>query len=339
MSGTRELDACRALMRDGSRSFHLASLVLPRRVRWPATALYAFCRVADDAIDHSPEPAEALERLRARLDAIYAGRPGAEPADRALAQLVAQRSLPRPLLEALLEGFAWDAEGRCYETIEDLHAYGARVAGAVGAMMAMVMETRDRRALARACELGVAMQLTNIARDVGEDARRGRLYLPLAWMRDAGLEPQAWLASPAFDERLAQVVARVLAEADRLYARAECGVSALPRDCRPAIHAARLVYAEIGHALSRAGLDSIGRRTVVGPARKLQLMLQACAAWWIPPGKPLDAGSASAPLPAVRFLVEAAASDELPHRTFYQRTLRMVDLLERQERRRVAVQP
>jgi 15-cis-phytoene synthase len=333
-----DVQACRALMRGGSKSFFLASLALPSRVRAPATALYAFCRVADDAIDTSTEPARALDGLRHRLDAIYAGAPGPEIADRALADVVGTMALPRTLLDALLEGFAWDAEGRRYETIEDLHAYGARVAGTVGAMMALVMETRDARALARASELGVAMQLTNIARDVGEDARNGRLYLPLAWLCEAGIDPDAWLAAPRFDARLAAVVKRLLDEADRLYARAECGVSELPRDCRPAIQAARLVYAEIGHALEAAGLDSVRRRAVVGTGRKLALLLRSCTALWVPPGHPMDAGAASAPLPAVRFLVEAAASNERPRRTFYQRTLRVIGLFERQaERRRSAL--
>ena len=254
---TIDAQACKALMRGGSKSFYLSSLALPQRVRAPATALYAFCRVADDAIDNSSEPGRALADLQARLDAVYAGTPRADVADRALAAVVADARLPRLLIDALLEGFAWDAQGRRYETIDDLHDYAARVAGTVGAMMALVMESRDTQSLARACELGVAMQLTNIARDVGEDARNGRLYLPLAWMREAGLDPQAWLAAPQFDARLASVIARLLAEADRLYARGECGVCGLPRDCRPAIQAARLVYAEIGHALDAAGLDSV----------------------------------------------------------------------------------
>jgi 15-cis-phytoene synthase len=325
----------RELMRGGSKSFFLSSLALPARVRAPATALYAFCRVADDAIDDSAEPAHALLLLQARLDAIYDGRPGPEIADRALAGVVRQSRLPRVLLDALLEGFAWDAEGRAYETIEALHDYAARVAGAVGAMMTLVMETRDARSLARACELGVAMQLTNIARDVGEDARRGRLYLPRTWMREAGLDPDAWLAAPAFDARLATVVERLLAEAERLYARAECGVNGLPRDCRPAIQTARLVYAEIGHALQeRHGLDSVRQRAVVPTARKLALLMRGCTALLVAPGRPIAAGAASAPLAAVRWLVDAAASEELPDRTFYQRTLRMLDLFERQAARR-----
>jgi phytoene synthase len=328
-----DLQACRTLMRSGSKSFYLSSLALPARVRAPASALYAFCRVADDAIDNGTDTAAALADLHARLDAVYAGAPRADVADQALGAVVRDARLPRTLLNALLDGFAWDAQSRRYETIEALHDYAARVAGTVGAMMTLVMETRDALTLARACELGVAMQLTNIARDVGEDARNGRLYLPLAWMREAGIDPQAWLAAPRFDARLGSVVARLLAEAERLYARAECGVIGLPRDCRPAIQAARLVYAEIGHALDAAGLDSVQRRTVVPTARKLALLARAVGALVKAPGHPIAAGAGSAPLPAVRFLVEAAASSELPDRTFYQRTLRMIALFERQGHR------
>lgn len=331
-----DLQACRRLMRGGSKSFFTASLLLPSRVRAPATGLYAFCRVADDAIDGSREPARAVSELRARLDAVYAGRPSPALADRALACVVDRHQIPRLLLDALIEGFEWDVAGRRYETIEDLHAYGARVAGTVGAMMALVMETRSAAALARACELGVAMQLTNIARDVGEDAALGRLYLPARWLREEGLDAEAWLARPCFDARLARVVQRLIDEAERLYQRAECGVAALPRDCRPGIQAARLVYAEIGQVLARAGLDSVSRRTVVPRRRQLGLVARAMFACLVPPGHPLTAGGAMPPLPAVRFLVEAAADEQLPGRTFYQRTVRVLELLERQAQRGVA---
>ena len=330
-AGNAELDACRALMRGGSKSFFTASLLLPARVRGPATGLYAFCRVADDLIDGSTEPERAIAELQARLDAVYAGRPGPELADRALACVVERCEIPRVLLDALLEGFEWDVRGRHYETIEDLHAYGARVAGTVGAMMALVMETRSAPALARACELGVAMQLTNIARDVGEDAGLGRVYLPAQWLREEGIDAEAWLARPQFDARLARVVQRLVDEAERLYQRAECGVPALPRDCRPGIQAARLVYGEIGQALARAGLDSVNRRTVVPRGRQLALVASL-----VPPGHPLTAGGALPPLPAVRFLVEAAADERLPDRTFYQRTVRVLELLERQAQREMA---
>ncbi len=329
-----DLQNCRRLMQGGSKSFFTASLLLPARVRAPATGLYAFCRVADDAIDEATDPQSAMADLHRRLDAIYAGTPGPELADRALTCVVQSHGLPRVLLDALLEGFEWDVCGRRYETIEDVHAYGARVAGTVGVMMALVMETRDRRALARAGELGVAMQLTNIARDVGEDARMGRLYLPGQWMREEGLDPAAWLAQPVFNAALGRVVQRLLAEADRLYERAECGVAALPRDCRPGIQAARLVYGEIGRKLAANGLDSLARRTVVPRQRQLWLVAKALSAGLVPPGHPLTAGGAGEPLAAIRYLVDAAsAEDGLPSRTFYQRTLRVLDILERMGQR------
>ena len=329
--------ACRRLMQGGSKTFFAASLLLPASVRAPATALYAFCRVADDAIDErdpSVPVQEALEGLRERLRLIYAGAPLPHEADCALAAVVDRHDLPMPLLEALLEGFAWDADGRQYETIDALHDYGARVAGTVGALMALIMGTRSTAALERACELGLAMQLTNIARDVGEDARRDRLYLPRQWMREAGLDPDAWLAAPVFNEALGTVVARLLAEADRLYARAEHGIAVLPRNCRPAIRAARLVYAEIGREVERAGLDSVSRRAVVPRQRKLALVTQALGAALVLP-VPIAALS---PLPSVRFLVDAARAvptrrpprgEARPDGSFYERTLWVMDLFER----------
>lgn len=331
-AGLFDLQACDELMRTGSRSFFAASRVLPTRMRAPAAALYAFCRVADDAIDLSDDRHGALADLRQRLDAVYAGQPRPIVADRALAYVVQSRGIPRLLLDALLDGFAWDAEGRQYESLEDLHGYAARVAGTVGAMMSLVMDTRGQAALSRACELGVAMQLTNIARDVGEDARAGRLYLPHAWLREAGIDPAAWLAQPVFGPGIAAVVQRLLAEAERLYVRAEQGVAALPRDCRPAILGARLVYAEIGREIEDAGLDSVNRRAVVSDRRKLALMARASTAW-------LRVGSkaqAQAPaLPAVSFLVDAAAAPAPePRRGFYARTVHILELLETVEQRR-----
>jgi phytoene synthase len=294
--------ACRKLMRGGSKSFFAASLLLPTRVRAPATAIYAFCRRADDAIDEGDNPAAAMAWLRSRLDAIYAGTPHDIDCDQALAAIVQACGIPRVLLDALLEGFLWDAEARRYETLAELECYAARVAGAVGAMMALVMHTTHPQAVARACELGVAMQLTNIARDVGEDARNGRLYLPRQWLREVGIDPETWLRAPVFDPRLAQVIERLLAAADGLYLRAEHGIAALPRDCRPAIRAARLVYAEIGQQLRRAGHDSVHQRTVVPRGRKLALMARASTAALHTPWGALQQFT---PLPAIQYLVHA----------------------------------
>ncbi len=298
-----DLAACRALLRGGSRSFDAAARLLPARVHEPASALYAFCRVADDLID---EAGVGLDVLRARVDAVYAGRvpPGVEFApDRALARVVREYGLPRALLDALLEGFAWDTAGRRYRTLAELEDYAARVAGTVGAMMAVLMGATGAEAVARACDLGVAMQLSNIARDVGEDARAGRLYLPTDWMAGAGIDAEAWLRDPVHSPALAVCVARLLAAAESAYARATPGIALLPRDCRPGIGAAARLYREIGRRVARHGYDSVTRRAVVPGRTKLVLVARSAvrAAWphVAPP---------AAPLLATQYLVSAVAA-------------------------------
>ena len=268
-----DLAACRALLCNGSRSFHTASRVMPRRERDAAVGLYAFCRAADDAVDGAGgDVAAALERLRARLDGIYAGTPAALPCDRAFADVVARHEIPRTLPESLLEGFAWDAAGLCYRDLAALLAYATRVAGSVGAMMALLMGAREPWAIARACDLGMAMQLTNIARDVGEDARSGRLYLPLDWLVEEGVDAHELLAAPQFTPALGRVVSRLLSAADALYQRGSSGIAALPASCRPAMHAAGVLYAEIGREIERRGYDSVSSRAVVPAARKLKAL-------------------------------------------------------------------
>ncbi len=295
-------------MRTGSRSFSAAARILPRHIAEPATALYAFCRLADDLVDddcHSPQA--ALAELRHRLDRAYEGHPLDHPADRAFAQTVAGHAIPRELPLALLEGFAWDLEGRRYDSFDDLLAYAARVAGSVGAMMALLMGARSTQALARACDLGVAMQLTNIARDVGEDARRGRLYLPLSWLQETGLAPDRFLASPAHSAASAQVITRLLAAAETLYTSGTQGLPALPLACQPGIRAAALLYREIGRTLARTGHDSIARRAHVPAARKATLLVQAVLTTLQPAPRLRDPA-----LPACQFLVDAAAHDVAP---------------------------
>ena len=326
--------SCRALLRTGSRTFFAASHLLPKRVREPATALYAFCRLADDAVDleeRTDGRIGALIRLRARLDRAYRGDPLPIAADRAFTDTVRRFAIPRELPEALLEGLAWDAEGRRYETLADLHAYAARVAGTVGVMMAIIMGVRDHAALARACDLGAAMQLTNIARDVGEDARNGRLYLPLAWLREAGIDADAWLAAPAFTPTIGALVARLLGEADRLYHAGERGIADLPLTCRPGIRAARLLYAEIGHEVARMDHDSISARAVVPTTRKLRLLARAAT-----PRRYGNSDLVQRPaLAEARFLIEAVQPATGSTRVALRdQPMWVLDLFERVEERR-----
>mgnify|MGYP006274274061 FL=1 len=212
-----DLALCRAMIREGSKTFYTSSKLFPRRIRDASRALYAFCRVADDAVDQSDDIKAALADLKERLDAIERHEPHPHAADRVYADLAYRYAIPRTLPDALIDGFVWDASGQRCRSESDLIAYAVRVAGAVGAMMAIIMEARSPEAIARATDLGIAMQLTNIARDVGEDARMNRLYLPETWMREAGLDPDEFLKAPIHSPQLVIVIKRLLALADHFY--------------------------------------------------------------------------------------------------------------------------
>jgi phytoene synthase len=322
-----DLAACRAMLRHGSQSFFAASLLLPAAVRGPATALYAFCRQADDAIDNGADPQAALAELSARLDAAYDGAPHPHPADRAFAATVAAFEIPKALPAALIEGLGWDVASRCYQNVEGLMDYAARVAGAVGVMMALIMGVRSPAALARAADLGVAMQLTNIARDVGEDARAGRLFLPLDWLAQAGIDAQEFLSNPRSSPELSALVGKLLAEADALYCRAKAGICMLPVGSRVGIGAAHRIYAAIGKKVAASGYDSVTRRARVSGREKLLLVLRATAAIAVP-SAPVTAPA----LPANAFLVNAAAAEAPPQQGSIVKLLMMFERLERSQR-------
>jgi phytoene synthase len=137
----------------------------------------------------------------------------------------------------------------------------------------------------------------------------GRIYLPLRWLRESDIDPHQWLQRPDFDPRLGRLVDRLVAEAEQLYARAATGVAELPVECRPAIHAARLMYAQIGREVQRHGGDSISSRAVVSARRKMFLLLQAITVS-SHGGPPVDAGPA---LPEAAFLVDAVVRHDRQH--------------------------
>ena len=302
-----DLDHCREAIRHGSLSFHAASTLLPAKVRDPALALYAFCRLADDEVDEGEYQAGAVFRLQERLELAYAGRPKDAPEDRAFAAIVEEFEMPRALPEALLVGLAWDAAEHRYDTLSGVRDYSARVAAAVGAMMCVLMRVRDPDALARACDLGVAMQLPNIARDVGEDARMGRIYLPLDWLAEAGIDPANFIREPLPTNDVRKMVKRLLHEADRLYRRSEAGIDVLPLGARTGIWAARLIYAGIGKKLKRQGYDSISMRAHTSTGQKLGWLTQSAARTGFSLIMPKSAVIYAKPLDEVAFLVDAAS--------------------------------
>jgi phytoene synthase len=302
--------ACHRLLREGSKSFYAASLLLPTRVRHDAAAVYAWCRVADHAVDKTDEPAVGLESTRTGLERVYANRPRG-PVERAFADAVYRNRISRDIPEAMLEGFEWDVRGRRYETRADVVEYCVRVGATVGAMMTVVMDRRGRNTLAAACRLGVAMQLTNIARDVGEDARAGRLYLPAGRLREAGVDPDAWLSTPEPVQPVRDAVRGLLDDADCLYASAWEGIAALPVLCRPAIRAAALVYAAIGGKVRESDCDSVTQRVWTGKTEKALLLARSIGrgpgAWARQARVCVDATCVEQSDSRASFLVDAAA--------------------------------
>jgi phytoene synthase len=294
--------ACRQAIRQGSRSFHLAGRLLPVEIREPAFAVYAFCRMADDMVDGATAIPTAIAEIEHCLDRVYSGRPRPTFVERAFADAVRDHAIPRVVPEALVDGLRWDAEGRRCRTLSDLRAYAVRVAGSVGVMMSLVMHRRDPDVLARACDLGIAMQITNVCRDVGEDARAGRLYLPEEMLLAAGLPaevPPSAVADPAYR----RVIDALLAEAERHYDRAAAGIAELPAGSRLGINAARFLYREIGRMVG-SGVDPMTTRAVVPGRRKLAL-LAASARLPAPDRRTLAAPCAA----EAAFLVEAVARE------------------------------
>ena len=305
-----DLEHCRSVIKTGSLSFHAASKLLPSSVRDPALALYAFCRLADDEVDEGNAKGRAVLKLQDRLDLAYQGTPKNAPEDRAFAAIIEEFDMPRALPEALLEGLAWDAVERRYATLSDVRSYSARVASAVGVMMCVLMRVRDPDTLARACDLGVAMQLTNIARDVGEDAHERRIYLPTNWLQDVGMEVEAFFNAPKPTREVRRMVSGLLAEAHRLYIRSEAGISGLPLSARSGIFAARYIYAGISGAVRKNQHDSINFRARTSKATKLKLIGKSAiraAGTMVLPTSPVIFAK---PLPEVKFLVDAAAGME-----------------------------
>ena len=218
--------ACRALLRGGSKSFDAAAKLLPRAVRDPAIALYAFCREADDAIDGGTG---GLDWLRERLALAYAGRPLALSRRIAPSPGSSSASPSRvPCRRRCWRGLPGTPRDAAIKILPELRAYAVRVAGSVGAMMAVVMGVRDPKRLAAAVDLGVAMQLSNIARDVGEDARNGRLYLPLDWLAEAGIDPDLFLDNPRHSPALAASSAGCWKPRTQHYHQPRAGIARLP---------------------------------------------------------------------------------------------------------------
>ncbi|HEY0192578.1 MAG TPA: phytoene/squalene synthase family protein [Kofleriaceae bacterium] len=277
----RAVADCHQTIAAGSKSFALANRLLSPLLADRAAVLYTWCRRADDAVDLAPaaDADRQVARLRGELARCYGADPMTDPTLAALQAVIRETGLPRAYPEALLDGLAMDAAGAGYATLDELYLYCYRVAGVVGLMMSHVFGVRDDRALRQAVHLGLAMQLTNVCRDVAEDWERGRLYLPddrLAAHGAPGLRQRLGQPVSALPRQaIAGAVRELLAIADRLYRSGGGGIPALPWRAGLAVRAARAIYARIGAELRRRGCDPLAGRAVVPTWRKLVLAATA----------------------------------------------------------------
>lgn len=276
---------CRRVIAHHSKSFNLASRLFPRERRDEVAALYAWCRTCDDAVDLAPpdQHRAALEGLRVQLRSVYGGEPQSDAVLHCFQQVVVRRNIPIEYPVELLEGMAMDVEISSYESVDDLLIYCWRVAGTVGLMMCHVMGMTEERAVAHAAHLGIAMQLTNICRDVREDWQRGRVYVPAEllspelgkWTKEHALAAQRPPLPETARGELAGAARRLLALADRYYESADRGMDFLEPRSALAVRTARLVYSEIGRRIEERGCDVMQGRAVVPTGRKLRLALPA----------------------------------------------------------------
>jgi 15-cis-phytoene synthase len=248
----------RAVIAHHSKSFALASKLLPATARDDAAVLYAWCRRADDLVDLDTPDRSVIDMLSDELTDAYAGR-ASDPLLREFGRVVRRRGIPRTYPRELLAGMAMDLDDTQYETLEDLIVYAWRVAGVVGLMMTHVLGIDDDNALIPAAHLGIAMQLTNICRDVAEDLQRGRVYIPRELAR--GGAP----------------VRELLAVADRYYKSADRGLIALPLRASFGVASARDIYSAIGSRIAAQDYDVNAGRAIVSPTRKVSGVMRA--AW------------------------------------------------------------
>ncbi|MFM8859667.1 MAG: phytoene/squalene synthase family protein, partial [Methylocystis sp.] len=269
------------IIQAGSKSFATAAKIFNPETRASAYLLYAWCRHCDDVIDCqnlgynqgttlNHDPAQELITLKKKTNDALTGLNTDDPIFYALQKVVAKNNIPRIYPLVLLDGFAMDVNKKSYQTIDDTLDYCYHVAGVVGVMMSLIMGAKDDVTLDRACDLGLAFQLTNIARDVIEDAQNGRVYLPEDWLISAGLnaDPNDILQE-SNREKIVILVTRLLKEAEKYYDSSLSGLSKLGFRSSWAIAAAHNAYRQIGIELSKKGTRAWDRRVATTKYQKL----------------------------------------------------------------------
>lgn len=250
-------------------SFYFSFLALPADKRNAIVAVWDFCRAVDDAVDEpdGDDPAAALARWRSELARLYEGHEPQTPQGKRLAPFITAFALPRSGFEDLIDGVAMDLRCDRYETFEELRQYCLRVASAVGLICVEIFGYRDLQTRDYAIDLGIALQLTNIIRDVAPDLARDRLYIPVEDLQRFGCT-EADLRAGLVTENVQQLLAFQAERARRFYRKAD---TALPRRDERRLVAARImgaIYFELLRSIERLGYDVFRHRVRVGRPRQ-----------------------------------------------------------------------
>ena len=279
-SQTTNVNAARAVIAQHGKSFTLASWFLPAAVADDAAMVYRLCRAVDDAVDEANDTVEAatlLECLRRQLS-------GAVPASTVVASYLEVQSrlnIPPSAMTTLIGGVQSDIGQVRIESTQELLAYAYRVAGVVGRMMVGILRVKDPKAVQYAVDLGMAMQLTNICRDVLEDARRDRVYLPKDIVERHGFSSDDIIDRSVPAPRLAGVVDDILDLAETLYGRATFGLRFIPFRSRLGIFCALSLYRAIGLKLKKVhDSDPFHGRTVLTKSEKALICLKTLMSTW-----------------------------------------------------------
>jgi len=268
---------CAEITRRSSSNFYYAFMLVPVERRRALYSVYAFCRFIDDIADDDTitRPAEMLARWRDELHNVFAGTP-TRPVSRALADNVARFNIPRRYFDEVIDGVEMDLTRRRYETFDDLNLYCRRVASAVGLICIEIFGYRNPAARIYAEKLGIAFQLTNIIRDVREDAERGRIYLPLEDLRRFAVT-EAELLDGSYSDRFRALMAFEAQRARDFYREA---AQALAQEDRPSMlsaEAMRLIYSALLERIARSDYRVFDRRHRLSTPRKLYLVGRAWA--------------------------------------------------------------
>ncbi len=263
-------DYCQQRAAASGSSFYYSFRFLDEERRRAVTALYAYCREVDDVVDDCSDPEVAAQTLvwwRNELESCFAGAP-THPVTQALAPHIARFDLPQELFVAILDGMVMDLTRHSYHSMEELQTYCYRVAGAVGLLAARIFGYTDDQTLIYAEKLGLAFQLTNIIRDVGQDIRMGRVYLPAELLDQHGIDHEL-LHRPTTAEPLKQALAALTGVAREAYREAK---EHLPRCDRAAQRTGLLmsaIYERLLDEIERDGFQVLEHRVHLTPLRKL----------------------------------------------------------------------